>query len=311
MAINLLQAAQVGRQDSLKAGIIDLFNEPDLIRRLPVMPVEGSGIHYQQLDRLPTGMGFRGINEGLPTVTPALLNPQHEGLRIYGGDLDVDLALEQMHGPEMRLQTITQQVKALSLEMTARIIQGDSTSDPKSFDGIRARIPAGSSQRIVNATNGGGLSLDKLDELLDSVDGSIGTKVLVMSPTLRRRLSAAARVASAVGNLQYTRDELGRQVYEYNSVPIVEVDYDAAGSTILPFTETTGSSNLCSSVYCLSLGYGGVTMISNGGLQLRDLGELPTAPVRRIRMEYLCGLAVFHPRAIARLEGITNAAVTA
>lgn len=311
MAINLLQAAQVGRQDSLRAGIIDLFNEPELIRRLPVLPVEGSGIHYQQLDRLPTGMGFRGINEGLPSITPALLNPQHEGLRIYGGDLDVDLALEQMHGPEMRLQTITQQVKALSLEMTARIIQGDSTSDPKSFDGIRARIPSGSSQRIVNATNGAGLSLDKLDELLDSVDGSLGSKVLLMSPTLRRRLSAAARVVSAVGNLTYGRDELGRQYYEYNSVPIVELDYDATGSPILPFTEVCGSSSACSSIYCLSLGYGGVTLISNGGLQLRDLGELATQPVRRIRFEYLVGLAVFHPRSLARLEGITNAAVTA
>ena len=51
--------------------------------------------------------------------------------------------------------------------------------------------------------------------------------------------------------------------------------------------------------------------IRTGGIGVRDLGEIDTKPVRRIRVEAYLGMAVFHPRAIARLAGITNAAVAA
>jgi hypothetical protein len=46
-------------------------------------------------------------------------------------------------------------------------------------------------------------------------------------------------------------------------------------------------------------------------MDVRDLGEVDDKPVYRTRVDWLIGLAVMHGRAIARVWGITNAAVTA
>ena len=309
MALTSLEAGKLGREESLKAGIVEIFREGKLFAAMPQLSVAGTGIHYNLEDTLP-GIGFRGVNEAYAEST-GIINPQSEALKIFGGDLDIDLALEAMQGAEIRTAQVAMKVKAARLRLEKTLIKGDSTSNVNEFDGLQARIPSGSSQLITNAANGGGLSLAALDELIDAVDETVGSPVLVMNRGLRRRLSAAARVASAVGNLTYGQDALGRQQYSYNGVPIIDIDHDETGTAIMPFSETQGSSSACSSVYCVAAGANGATLITNGGIQVRDLGEIDSKPVRRIRVEAYLGMAVFHPRAIARLAGITNAAVAA
>jgi hypothetical protein len=307
--LTTVEAGKLGRQDSLKSGIVDIFREGKLYAAMPQLPVAGTGIHYNQEQTLP-GIGFRGVNEAYSEST-GIINPQSEALKIFGGDVDIDLALEAMQGPEIRTAQVAMKVKAARLKLEKTLIKGDSTSHVNEFDGLQARIPSGSSQLIFNADNGAALSLSALDELIDAVDETVGSPVLIMNRTLRRRLSAAARVASAVGNLQYGQDALGRQQYSYNGVPIIDVDYDETGAQILAFNETRGNSSACSSIYCVAAGVNGATLITNGGINVRDLGEIDTKPVRRIRVEAYLGMAVFHPRAIARLGGITNAPVAA
>ncbi len=311
MPLTTVESGKTGRADSLQSGVIEIFREGKLYSAMPQALVQGTGIHYNQEQSLP-GIGFRGVNESY-TESTGVINPQSEALKIFGGDLDIDLALEAMQGTEVRTAQVAMKVKAARLKLEKTIIKGDSTSDVNSFDGIQARIPSGSSQLISNATNGAALSLDKLDELIDSVDETVssGSPILIMNRTLRRKLSAANRVASAVGNLTYSQDGLGRQQYTYNGVPIIDLDTDETGTDILQFNETQGSSTLCSSVYCIAPGAQGATLITNGGIAVRDLGELDSKPVRRIRVEAYLGMAIFHPRAIARLAGVTNAAVAA
>lgn len=309
MPLTTIEGGKLGRQDSLKEGIVEIFREGKLYAAMPQLSVAGTGIHYNQEQTLP-GIGFRGVNEAYSEST-GIINPQSEALKIFGGDVDIDLALEAMQGSEIRTAQVAMKVKAARLKLEKTLIKGDSTSDVNEFDGLQARIPTGSSQLITNASNGGGLSLAALDELIDAIDETVGSPVLVMNRALRRRLSAAARVASAVGNLQYGQDALGRQQLAYNGIPIIDIDHDETGAQILAFNETQGSSSACSSIYIVAAGVNGATLITNGGIGVRDLGEIDTKPVRRIRVEAYLGMAVFHPRAIARLNGITNAAVAA
>ena len=309
MALTTIESGKTGRSDSLKAGVVEIFREGKLYSSMSQVGVSGTGIHYNQESSLPS-IGFRGVNEAY-SESSAVINPQSEALKIFGGDLDIDLALEAMQGSEIRTAQVAMKVKAARLKLEKTIIKGDSTSDVNEFDGIQARIPSGSSQLISNATNGAGLSLAALDELIDAVDETVGSPVLVMNRGVRRRLSAANRVASAVGNLTYSQDALGRQQYTYNGVPVIDIDTDETGTAILPFSETQGSSSVASSIYCIASGPNGATLINNGGINVRDLGELDSKPVRRIRVEAYMGMAVFHPRAIARLSGVLNAAVTA
>jgi hypothetical protein len=46
-------------------------------------------------------------------------------------------------------------------------------------------------------------------------------------------------------------------------------------------------------------------------MDVRDLGEVQTAPVKRTRVEWLAGLCVEHGRSAVRLRGIKDGAVTA
>ena len=307
MTLNLVEAKKTGRADSLKEGIIEIFREGKLYSAMPQLAISGNAISYNQEQSLPS-VGFRGVNESYSTSI-AIVNPQSESLKIFGGDLDIDLSLISMLGEGISSFQVAQKVKAARLTLEKQIINGDATADVNSFDGIKARIPSGSSQLITNSTNGGALSLDKLDELLDSVDETLGSPVLIMNRTLRRRLSAAGRAASATGNLRWDGDSLGRQTFSYSGVPIIDVDTDETGTDIMQFNETTGSGTANSSVYCVCPGPQGLTLLNNGGIQTRDLGELDSKPVRRIRLEAYLGMAVFHPRSIARLEGVTNATV--
>lgn len=49
---------------------------------------------------------------------------------------------------------------------------------------------------------------------------------------------------------------------------------------------------------------GGVTGLTNGGVQVRDLGELDSKPVFRTRLEFYTGLAVFGGKAAARVTNL-------
>lgn len=99
------------------------------------------------------------------------------------------------------------------------------------------------------------------------------------------------------------RDAFGRQVTKFGEVEIRTIDDD-----ILPFTESSTDAtptNDTGSIYAVKMGaleY--VAGLRNGGVTARDLGELDTLPVFRTRIEFYCGLATFHPKAVARLKGI-------
>ena len=61
------------------------------------------------------------------------------------------------------------------------------------------------------------------------------------------------------------------------------------------------------SVYCIALGESGVHMIEGmGGISVRDLGEIPTAPVYRTRIDWAVGLVDESVRCVSRVYGITE-----
>ena len=127
-----------------------------------------------------------------------------------------------------------------------------------------------------------------------------------MSKSVRRRLTVAARTITVGGTITYTKDEFGRQITMYNDIPILIMDKDNENNEILGYTET-GSTT---SVYVIALGEGQVSGLENGGMDVRDLGELETKPAFRTRVEWYSGMGVFAPRVASRLKNITDAAAT-
>ena len=299
MALTLLEAANLNSGDVYKAGVMMKFAETsDLLRVLPFEGINGNSLKYNVEETLP-GIGFRGVNESF-TESTGIINPKVESLSIAGGDLDVDKFIVDTMGADQRAVQEAMKVKALALSWTRTFIKGDSESDPREFDGLQVRL----SGDAVISNGTAGLSLAKLDEVIDAVDGA---NVILMSKSVRRRLTVAARTSAIGGNITYTKDEFGRQVAMYNDLPILIIDKDNNNTDILGFTETSSTT----SIYVLALGEGMVSGLQNGGMDVRDIGELETKPAFRTRVEWYSGFGVFAPRTAARLNLITDAAATA
>jgi hypothetical protein len=306
MALTLVEAAKRS-QNPIQSAIIEMYaRNSDILANLPFETIQGNALRYNREETLP-GIGFRGVNEAY-TESTGILNPITEPLVIAGGDLDVDMFILKTMGMDHRSVQEAMKVKALALAWTAQFLKGDSASDPRGFDGLEVRI-TGDQWVKNNTVNGDALSLAKLDELIDAVENPTH---LIMNKTMRRRLTAAARLSTVGGFVTWELDAFGRQVARYNDLPILIADYDNDGDDILPFTETCDGEGTAqnTSIYCVSFGTGMVTGIQNSDIDARDLGELEEKPAMRTRVEWYAGIACMHGRAAARLSGITNAAVT-
>lgn len=310
MALTLIEAAKIAqnKDKTYQAGIIELYAQSsDVLQFLPFTNISGNALAYNREEALP-GVGFRGINEGY-TESTGIVNPVTETLTIAGGDLDVDKFLVDTMGAEQRTIQEAMKVKALAGRWTKAFIKGDNETDPKEFSGIQTRIQ-GDQLISAGATSGGAaLSLTKLDELIDLVDNPTH---LLMNKTMRRRLTQAARNTSVGGFINYTVDAFGRKITTYNDLPILIVDKDNDYADILAFNEAASSgAATATSIYCVSFSEEGVSGIQNGGIDVRDLGEIQTKPVWRTRVEWYSGLAIFKGRSAARLRHIGDLAVVA
>lgn len=305
MSLTLVEAAKLHSGDVVRSAIIELYaRSSDVLQVLPFTDIEGNAIRYNREDKLP-GVGFRGVNEGY-TESVGVLNPVMEALTIAGGDLDVDKFIVDTMGQDQRSTHEAMKVKALALRWTKAFIKGDSSSNPREFDGLQRRLTG--TQLITNHATGAGLSLAKLDELIDVVNNPTH---LLMNKTMRRRLTQAARNTAVGGFITYTQDAFGRRQTVYNDLPILIVDEDEAGDQIMQFNEaSSGGGTTSTSIYCVSMGDQMVSGIQNGDIDARDLGELESKPVFRTRVEWYNGITIYHGKAGGRLQGITDAAVT-
>lgn len=308
MALTLVEAAKQETGNIKRRGIIELYaKSSDVLQAIPFENIQGNALSYNLEETLP-GISFRGVNEAF-TEDVGVINPMTETLSIAGGDLDVDRFIIQTMGAGQRGIREAMKVKALALAWTKKFIKGDNSSDPREFDGLQVRL-TGSQKIAAGATaNGTPLSLAKLDELIDAVEGA---NALLMNKAMRRRLTTAARTPSVGGNVDFTQDSFGRRQTVYNDLPILIVDQDETGTDILGFNEAaTSGTATATSIYAVAFGDGMLEGIQNGGIDVRDLGELDTKPVYRTRVEWFTGLLLAHPKAAARLWSISDAAVTA
>lgn len=302
MALTLVQAAKL-ETDMLKKGVIETFGEfSPVLEDLPFIEVQGNSFKYSREASLPA-VEFRLVNSAY-TESAGEFDQETESLVIFGGVVDVDRYIQQTRGSvnDQRAVQARMKVKSLSLAFTRTFFNGDATADPNGFDGLAVRL-AGTDQVITaddESGDGDDLSLEYLDALIDAVWG--GPDVIYMSRANRRKLTALARTSSI---LEVGLDDFGRQVTRYDGIPVKLVGKDENNDEILGFTETTGENDETSSIYAVKYGADEfVCGIANGGIQVEDLGLIPSPPVYRTLVEFYCGVAMFHPQAAARLKGI-------
>jgi len=306
MALTLVEAAKANSGDVVRSSIIELFaRSSDVLAAIPFTNISGNAYKYTQEQSLP-GIAFRGVNEAYSEST-GVLNPQVEQLVIAGGDLDVDKFITTTQGPGVRAAHVAMKVKQLASTWTLKFIKGDSATTAKEFDGLQTRLTGNQVVSNSATTSGTGLSLAKLDEVIDAVDDATH---LLMTKATARRLSAAARTTTVGGYITYDLGAFGRRVMRYNDLPILIADRNADANAAIDATEayTGGGTADGTSVYCLSLREGMLSGIqSGGGMMVTDLGELDTKPVYRTRCEWYTSILVEHSRSAARLRDVDSA----
>jgi len=246
MALTLLEAAKIV-QDPLARGVIEIFPRVSpVLERLPFFPVNGQAYKYNQEQTLP-GVAFRGINESY-TESTGVINPQVEPLFVLGGISAVDRALVKTQGNTASLRATydTMKSKAVALEYTKKFLKGSNTVDPNEFDGLEVRLTGDQVIDMGNSDGGDELTLPKLDELLDAVQG--GADVLFMNKIMRRKVSALVRATGQA--IETVSDSFGRQLTAYAGVPIAIIEDDKDGNQILEpgYAESPSDKKLSSVV---------------------------------------------------------------
>jgi len=293
MALTLAEAAKLSN-DVLLVGVIEtIIMDSPILQTLPFIEIVGNGLTYNREATLATA-AFYDVGdtwtESTPTFTQVTAN-----LKIMGGDADIDNYLVATRSNLQDLETAVIQLKAKAVQQLFEetFISGNATTNPKAFDGIDVLCPSG--QTLSMGVNGGSLTLDKLDELVDTVKGG-KPDILLMSRRSRRIINKLARTAGTL--LETDRDQFGQMIQYYDGIPIGVSDY-------ISDTQTVGTSTDCSTIYASQFGEGALAgLTAPGGLQVERVGSLETKDASRSRIKWYTSIALFNTLKLAKLVGV-------
>jgi HK97 family phage major capsid protein len=297
MALTLAESAKLST-DMVLAGVMEtIVKEEHILDQLPFVEVVGNNFVYNRLNTEPT-ISFFNVGDTWTESTPDFTQISVQ-LKILGGDADVDnfIQASRRNVQDIQAAVIQQKAKALARKWADTFVNGDTSVDAKSFDGIDkicAGLPAG--QTVSMGTNGATLTLARLDELIDAVK----TKniALIMSRRSRRTLQGLVRTSGAV--LESRPGNFLEWVQMYNGLPVFINDYISDAKTV-------GTSTDCSTIYCFSMGeadQGVVGLTAADGLQIQPIGDLETKDATRNRVKWYTAIATLSTLSLARLIGV-------
>lgn len=252
MAITL-QEAKVGMADKVDQQVIDEFRRGSLLLDTlmfddAVSPgTGGSTLTYGYVRlKTPASAGFRTIN-GEYTPQEAKREKDSVDLKIFGGAFQIDRVLANSSGAvdEIDFQ-LKEKIKAATNLFHYSVINGNSTTDEKQFDGLD-KLLVGSSTEFnkdshIDLSTSEALDnnykefLDLLDAFISELDGK--PSMLMGNSKLMTKIRSVARRA---GYLTQSEDAFGRKVYAYDGIPLVDLEYyvkDGATVPVVPIVDT-------------------------------------------------------------------------
>jgi hypothetical protein len=317
--LTLAEAAKL-KADPLTRGVMETFvQESKFMDLVPFFDIEGSAYKYNEEATLP-GVEYRAVNTAYSEST-GTVNQKSEGIVIAGGEADVDTFIVQTQGNLNNARALAERgkVKSISYQFQNTFINGDVAVDANSFDGLKKRLtgaqvldPTGTGISVLGADDATRHNfLDQLDALLALVPGiDENNGLILMNSFIKSKfLSSTRRLTITTTD----REDLGKIVDRYRGIQLVDPGLKADGTMVMPQTEPDGAgtpANTTSSIYAVKLGRSpddqAVTGLTNGGVQVEDLGKLQSKPAWRTRIEFFHGLGIFGGKAGARLRHVYN-----
>jgi hypothetical protein len=298
VALTLSESAKLS-QDMLQRGVIEtIVEESPMLRYMRWLGVEGNSFKYNQEATLG-GASFFAVNANWTEGT-ATFTQKTASLAILGGDADVDNFIQRTRSDVNDQRAIQTALKAkdVARKWENTVLTGSIALDSNSFDGIRTLVPAG--QTIFPAAAGGSLTLALLDELIDLVKGG-KPDLLLMSKRTRRKLKSLLQASAHY--VESGADQFGRQVMFYDGIPVEVSDFQPDNEPA-----NNGTGNTFSSIYAVTFSEAdGLVGLTNGGVEVIDVGQLESKDGSRVRIRWYVGLALLRDSAIARMNGVAAA----
>lgn len=241
MPVTLAQA-KLNVQTDLDANVIDEFRKSSyLMDNLTfhdcVSPTGGGATltyGYTRLITQPTA-AFRAVNE---EYTAGTVEKQRYNvdLKIFGGSFEVDRIIAGMGGiaNEVTLQ-MQQKIKAASALFNDTVINGNSATDAKAFDGLDVALTGSSTEFNTDAdidlSDSDAVDanykkfVDAMDEFLLGLDGTPtfmggNTKLIAKMRAIARRM----------GMYQITKDDFGNNISMWGDIPMIDLGAKAGSN---------------------------------------------------------------------------------
>lgn len=235
----------------------------------------------------------RSLNED-NTATPPTPVYAPVTKKIVSFDAKVDVVLEDRNeDPEAELahQTRLEAIEA-GWALQEMFFEGDSGADAENFDGMKNLVDAswiintdtngtqlpvgGDAQRAAQQT-----AVEKLMQHFARVRG--GATHAYMNEFLKIRWLT---VAKNLGYYRQSKDELGNVIEMIGTVIVRGAGYKKDGTTLLPFTETVGTSTDCSSIYLVRWGERtDLTALTSVGVRGRYAGQIGNYLINNINLD--------------------------
>ena len=311
MPLLAAEAAKLSNNDLIRGVVEEIIDADNVFALLPFVSTEGKAYVYNRENTLASAQ-FITTNVDVPE-SASTFTEISTTLRIIAGDVDVDnfLNATQSDTNSQKAIQIAMKAKSVARLFSDKFVNGDeSTSYNLSalgggaavtnveFDGIDQLCDAG--QVVTNGTDGGALSFEKLDELIDKI--KLGPDALIFSRRTVRDFKKLVRALSSV-EPEYVMLDNGNRVLAYSGLPVLLNDF-------VPEDKTVGMSSDCTTVYAARMNEDdGVHGIYNGptaGFQVVEIGQLEKRDATRTRIKWYCALALKSTKSLAKLTGVRS-----
>lgn len=307
MALTLVEAAKLSTDILLKGVIETIITESQLLQHVPFIDIVGNGLTYNRESTLPTA-GFYAPNDTWVESTPTFT--QHTAtLAILGGDADVDEFLRQTRSNIQNLKAIVTEMKskALARKFDETFIYGRTSVDAKSFNGIHSLVGANQKIHAGSGTTPAAGSIRALKALTRLVLPGEADFLIMRRNTLDNLSDYAERNYSPI---RFVAGDFGKPVGLFKGIPIITTDWILQTESLTggDYDPDATAENVGTTIFACKFGEGRLAGCQNGGIVTKDIGDLESKDATRTRVKWYCSCALFSVLALARYDGITDAA---
>jgi len=313
-SVTLAESAKLA-QDELVAGVIEnVITVNRMFEVLPFDGIDGNALAYNR-ENVLGDVDTEGVGDSIGAKAAATFTQVTSNLTTIVGDAEVNGLIQATRsgdGNDQKAVQVASKAKSAGRKYQDLLINGDNGTTATEFDGlIQILADADSSRSIVqdtggSETNGGSLSFEKMDELMDLIidkDGQVDY-FAANARTIRAYRSLLRALGGASIN-EVVQLPSGTEIPAYSGVGIFRNDY-------IPSDQTTGSLTTGTTMFAGTLddgsreaGIAGLTAMKASGIQVVEVGESETKDESITRVKWYSGLANFSEKGLAQLTGIS------